>query len=46
MGDETNLPHDAPNEIGVLKRREIEARIVTTLIQRLGEKLGRGVVAP
>ena len=46
MGDETNLPHDTPNEIGVLKRREIEAHIVTTLIQRLDEEFGRGVGAP
>jgi len=46
MGDEANLPHDTPNEIGVLKRREIEAHIVTTLIQRLDEEFGRGVGAP
>ncbi len=46
MGDETNLPHDTPNEIGVSKRREIEAHIVTTLIQRLDEEFGRGVSAP
>ena len=46
MGDETNLPHDTPNEIGVLKRREIEAHIIMSLIQRLDEEFGRGVVAP
>ena len=46
MGDEANLPHDTPNEIGVLKRREIEARIVMSLIQRLDEECGRGVGAP
>jgi len=45
MGDETNLPDDIPNEIVVLKRREIEVGIVTTLIQRLGDEFGRGVVA-
>ena len=46
MGDETNLPHDTPNEIGVLTRREIEAHIVMSLIGRLDEEFGRGVVAP
>jgi len=46
MGDETNLPRHTPNEMGILKRREIEAHIVTALIQRLDEEFGRGVGAP
>jgi hypothetical protein len=46
MGDETNLPRHTPNGMGILKRREIEAHIVTTLMQYLGEEFGRGVVAP
>ena len=46
MGDETNLPRHIPNEMGILKRREIEAHIVTTLTQYSGEDFGRGVVAP
>ena len=32
---------DTLNEIGVLKRREIEARIVAPLLERLGEEFGR-----
>ncbi len=32
---------DSLNEIGVLKRREIEARIVAPLLDRLGEEFGR-----
>ncbi len=32
---------DTLNEIGVLKRREIEARIVAPLIEALGERFGR-----
>jgi predicted ArsR family transcriptional regulator len=36
----TNNP-DTLNEIGVLKRREIEARILTPLLQALGERFGR-----
>lgn len=31
---------DTLNDIGVLKRREIEARIVAPLLQRLGEEFG------
>ena len=31
---------DTLNEIGVLKRREIEARIVAPLLERLGEEFG------
>jgi len=37
---ETNKP-DTLNEIGVLKRREIEARILAPLLQALGERFGR-----
>jgi len=44
MGDETNIPRHTPNEMGILKRHEIEAHIVTTLMQYLGEDFGRGVV--
>lgn len=33
-------PPDTLNDIGVLKRREIEARIVAPLIDRLGEEFG------
>lgn len=32
---------DTLNDIGVLKRREIEARIVAPLLQALGERFGR-----
>ncbi len=32
------------NDIGVLKRREIEARIVAPLLQALGERFGRAEV--
>lgn len=32
---------DTLNEIGVLKRREIEARILAPLLQALGERFGR-----
>ena len=32
---------DLLNEIGVLKRREIEARIVAPLLERLGEEFGQ-----
>jgi hypothetical protein len=45
MGDETNIPRHTPNETGILKPHEIEAHIVTTLMQYLGEDFGRGVVA-
>lgn len=34
-------PPDRLNEIGVLKRREIEARIVGPLLDALGEEFGR-----
>ncbi len=33
-------PPDTLNDVGVLKRREIEARIVAPLIERLGEEFG------
>lgn len=39
MSDE-RIPPDTLNDVGVLKRREIEARIVAPLIQRLGEEFG------
>ncbi|MCP5030130.1 MAG: L-2-amino-thiazoline-4-carboxylic acid hydrolase [Actinomycetia bacterium] len=32
---------DTLNEVGVLKRREIEARIVKPLLERLGEEFGQ-----
>jgi hypothetical protein len=35
------LPPDNLNEIGVLKRREIEARILMPVLQALGEEFGR-----
>ena len=35
---------DSLNEIGVLKRREIEARIVSPLLEALGERFGRDEV--
>jgi len=37
--DVTPLP-DTLNDVGVLKRREIEARIVAPLIERLGQEFG------
>lgn len=40
MDDQTNPPPDTLNEVGVLKRREIEARIVAPLIERLGQEFG------
>lgn len=40
MTDPNDLPPDTLNDVGVLTRREIEARIVTPLIQRLGEEFG------
>lgn len=40
MADETEVPEDTLNDVGVLVRREIEARIVAPLIQRLGEEFG------
>jgi len=36
----TEQPADTLNEIGVLKRREIEARIVAPLLARLGDEFG------
>ncbi|MFT7646392.1 MAG: hypothetical protein ACI8Y4_001127 [Candidatus Poriferisodalaceae bacterium] len=35
-----DMPPDNLNDIGVLKRREIEARIVAPLLHRLGEEFG------
>ncbi len=40
---ETSQP-DHLNDTGVLKRREIEARIVAPLLQALGERFGRAEV--
>ena len=40
MADRMQKP-DTLNEIGVLKRREIEARIVAPLLEALGERFGR-----
>ncbi|MDJ0770284.1 MAG: L-2-amino-thiazoline-4-carboxylic acid hydrolase [Ilumatobacter sp.] len=40
--DEQAQP-DTLNEIGVLKRREIEARIVAPLLERLADEYGAGV---
>lgn len=40
MADQTQPPADTLNEVGVLVRREIEARIVAPLIERLGEEFG------
>ena len=34
------LPPDTLNEIGVLKRREIEARILMPVLQALGAEFG------
>jgi len=42
--DAASTPSDRPdtlNDVGVLKRREIEARIVAPLVDRLGEEFGR-----
>src|SRR5919201_4186569 len=36
-----DLPPDTLNEIGVLKRREIEARILMPVLQALGDEFGR-----
>lgn len=41
----TSPPPDHLNDIGVLKRREIEARLLAPLVQALGEKFGREAVA-
>jgi hypothetical protein len=35
------MPPDNLNEIGVLKRREIEARILMPVLTALGEEFGR-----
>lgn len=40
MSDETTSPPDTLNDVGVLKRREIEARIVAPLLERLGQEFG------
>ena len=37
----TDRPADTLNEIGVLKRREIEARILMPVLEALGEEFGR-----
>ena len=37
----SSIPPDRFNEIGVLKRREIEARIIAPLLEALGEEFGR-----
>jgi L-2-amino-thiazoline-4-carboxylic acid hydrolase len=39
--DRESLPPDTLNEIGVLKRREIEARILLPVIERLAQEFGR-----
>ena len=36
----TDLPPDTLNDVGVLKRREIEARIVAPLLERLAAEFG------
>lgn len=44
MSDNTDdVPIDRLNEVGVLKRREIEARIVAPLLERLAATYGDGV---
>ncbi|MDG2113151.1 MAG: L-2-amino-thiazoline-4-carboxylic acid hydrolase [Actinomycetota bacterium] len=40
MSEQTTPPPDTLNDVGVLKRREFEARMVAPLIQRLGEEVG------
>src|SRR5262245_65118737 len=37
----TGMPPDNLNEIGVLKRREIEARILMPVLEALGAEFGR-----
>src|SRR5688572_31142188 len=37
----TERPADTLNEIGVLKRREIEARILMPILEALGDEFGR-----
>jgi len=39
-----NIPPDTLNEIGVLKRREIEARIIAPLVEAFAAEFGRGRV--
>ncbi len=41
MREEPEFPPDTLNSIGVLKRREIEARILAPLLEALGEEFGR-----
>ena len=36
-----NMPPDRLNDIGVLRRREIEARILAPLLDTLGDEFGR-----
>jgi len=38
------LPPDTLNEIGVLKRREIEARLLMPVLEALGREFGRDKV--
>ena len=44
MAAKREFPPDNLNEIGVLRRREIEARILAPLLDALGEKFGREAV--
>ena len=37
----TPAPPDTLNEVGVLKRREIEARILIPVLEALGQEFGR-----
>ncbi|HJR03786.1 MAG TPA: hypothetical protein VKA83_19260, partial [Methylomirabilota bacterium] len=37
----TPMPPDNLNEIGVLKRREIEARVLMPVLEALGARFGR-----
>ena len=39
-----SMPPDTLNDIGVLKRREIEARIIAPLVEALGAEFGRDKV--
>ncbi|MGF1598466.1 MAG: L-2-amino-thiazoline-4-carboxylic acid hydrolase [Acidimicrobiales bacterium] len=43
MAEDTSRP-DTLNDVGVLTRREIEARIVAPLLERLGERFGHDEV--
>ena len=36
-----SMPPDNLNEIGVLKRREIEARVLMPVLEALGSQFGR-----